>query len=116
LKDKLAKQFFAGYTGSSANMLFTRYPDLPARAHLYRGDISNLTLADLQAIKGTLSIISQGYKFSGSSIYRASRVFRKPQSRITAALNHELPHEAVTTGVRSRRYRWLSQGLKTRTF
>jgi hypothetical protein len=31
---KLATDFFSGYTGSSANMLFTRYPILPARAHL----------------------------------------------------------------------------------
>lgn len=30
----LAQDFFAGYTGTAANMLFTRLPVLSARAHL----------------------------------------------------------------------------------
>jgi hypothetical protein len=98
LEDKLAKEFFAGYTGSSANMLFTRYPDLPGRAHLYGGDISNLSVPQLQAIKGTLMITSQGYKFSGSVNLSGVTSFSEAASKITAALNHDLPHEAVTTG------------------
>ena len=60
----LATDFFAGYTGSSANMLFTRYPILPARAHLYGSNVSGLTLPQLQAINGSLSLTSEGYDLS----------------------------------------------------
>ena len=61
----LAKEFFKHYTGDSANMLFTRFPDEPGRAHLYGANISTLSLAQLQAINGTLTITSEGYDYSG---------------------------------------------------
>ena len=61
----LATQFFAQY-GAAANMLFARYPVGGNRAHLFGADVSNLTLQQLQAINGPISITSQGYLFSGS--------------------------------------------------
>jgi hypothetical protein len=94
----LAKQFFAGYSGSSANMLFTRYPDEPARAHLYGSNVDNLTLAQLQAVKGSLNITSQGYAYSGSVNLAGVTNFSAAASRITAALNKNLPVAAVTSG------------------
>jgi hypothetical protein len=62
----LAAEFYAGYSGASANMLFARYPVGGARARLYGSNISDLTLSQLQAINGPLSITSQGYHFSAS--------------------------------------------------
>jgi hypothetical protein len=94
----LATQFFAGYSGSSANMLFTRYPDEPARAHLYGSNIDNLTLAQLQAIKGSLSITSQGYAYSGSVNLTGVASFSAAASRIMAALDKNLPVAAVASG------------------
>ena len=61
----LAKEFFAGYGGTSATMLFTRYGS-KRRPHLLGANISNLTLNQLQSISGSLAITFQGYTYSGS--------------------------------------------------
>ncbi len=107
----LASDFFAGLpTGDTATMLFTRYPELSARAHLYGGNISDL--ASLQAItNGTLTIISQGYTISGSVNLSGVTSFGAVATRVTNALNKNLPKVAATTS--SRRYRYHSQDLST---
>ena len=94
---KLATDFFSGYTGSSANMLFTRYPILPARAHLYGSDVSGLTLAQLQDINGSLSISSEGYTYAASINLSSAPGFPGAAAEIQAALNQHLPVAAVTT-------------------
>ena len=49
----LANQFFAGYGGAPATMLFTRYSGGGGRPHLYGANIyNNLTLKELQSING----------------------------------------------------------------
>jgi hypothetical protein len=95
---KLAAEFFAGYSGSSANMLFTRYPFLPARAHLYGSNVSGLTLSELQAIKGPLEITSEGYKYYGAINLSHVTGLSGAATAIQAALNRKLPVAAVTTG------------------
>ena len=70
----LANEFFAGYGGTSATMLFTRL-GLRQRPHLLGANISNLTLSQLQSINGSLAITFQGYTYSGRSISRASQSF-----------------------------------------
>jgi hypothetical protein len=95
---RLATEFFSGYTGTSATMLFTRYPELPARAHLYGSNISNLTLAQLQAINGSLTISSEGYNYSGSINLSAATNFVSAANIIANALNKNLPVAAVATG------------------
>jgi Protein of unknown function (DUF3383)/PEP-CTERM motif len=94
----LATDFFAGYTGSSANMLFTRYPVLPARAHLYGSNVSGLTLPQLQAINGSLSLTSEGYNYTASINLSTVQNFSAAATAIQAALNKKLPVAAVTTG------------------
>ena len=93
----LAVEFFAGY-GTSATMLFVRDPIGGNRAHLYGANVSNLTLAQLQAINGTMSITSQGYLFSGSINLSGVKSFTAAATAIQAALNQNLPVAAVTTG------------------
>ena len=93
----LAVEFFADY-GTSATMLFVRDPIGGNRAHLYGANVSNLTLAQLQAINGTLSITSQGYLFSGSINLSGVKSFTAAATAIQAALNQNLPVAAVTTG------------------
>jgi len=94
----LAQEFFAGYSGDSATMLFTRFPSEPARAHLYGANIAGMTLAQLQAINGSISITSQGYDFSGHVNMSGVTSFAQAARRITAALNKNLPVGAQTTG------------------
>src|SRR5271166_2561696 len=62
----LANEFFAGYGGTSATMLFTRYILTGARPHLLGANVSNLTLNQLRSINGSLAINFQGYTYSGS--------------------------------------------------
>jgi hypothetical protein len=94
----LAKEFFKDYTGDSANMLFTRYPDEPGRAHLYGANVSTLSLAQLQAINGTLKITSEGYDYSARVNFSTVTSFTQAATRITVALNKNLQDEAVATG------------------
>jgi hypothetical protein len=94
----MADEFFSDYTGDSANMLFARYPVLPGRAHLYGGNVSNLTIPQLQAINGPISITSEGYKYSGSINLSGVTSFSGAATAIEKALNKNLPVAAVTTG------------------
>jgi hypothetical protein len=93
----LASEFFSTY-GSAANMLFTRFPGEGVRAHLYGANNSNMTLAQLQAINGTITITSQGYNFSGSVNLENVTSFAGAASAIQTALNKNLPVAATTTG------------------
>ena len=93
----LGAQFFAEY-GTAATMLFARYPVGGNRAHLFGANVSNLTLQQLQAINGPLSITSQGYLFSGSVNLSGVASFTAAAVAIQAALNQNLPVAAVTTG------------------
>jgi hypothetical protein len=93
----LATEFFQGYTGTAANMLFARFPGLPARAHLYGSDV-NLTLQQMQAINGSLSITSQGYNYSASINLTRVKTIGAGVKAIGAAFNQNLPKVAVTTG------------------
>ena len=97
LEASLAQQFFAGYRGSSAHMLFARFPVGGARAHLYGANLGELTLAQLQAINGSLSVASQGYDYSAAIDLSGVPSFKAAAARIDAALNRRLPVEAVTT-------------------
>ena len=67
----LASQFFAGYAGAPATMLFTRYSGGGGRPHLYGANIINLTLKELQGIIGTLSIDFQGKAWPEPITYSA---------------------------------------------
>jgi hypothetical protein len=95
---RLATEFFDGCNSCGANMLFTRLPILSARAHLVGGNVSNLTLTQLQAINGTLSITSQGDLYSASINLSHVTSFKDAASVIQHALNRNLPVAAVTTG------------------
>lgn len=94
----LAAEFYAGYSGASANMLFARYPVGGARARLYGSNIAGLTLSQLQAINGSLSITSQGYDFSASVNLSGVTSFSAAATSIQTALDQNLPVGAATTG------------------
>ena len=94
-KTSLATDFFRGYTGSSANMLFTRFPYLPARAHLYGEHMINPALSQIQS--GSLSVRSEGYKYSGSINFSGITSFAAAAAAIRNDLNQNLPIAATTT-------------------
>jgi hypothetical protein len=94
----LASEFFAGYKNSPAVMLFTRFPFFPARAHLYGANIINMTLSQLQAISGTLTVTSQGYNYEGSINLSNVTSFANAAIAINNALNANLPVAATTSG------------------
>ena len=97
LEAELAADYFTTY-GSSANMIFVRYPIVGSRAHLFGADVIGMTLAQLQTINGTLSITSQGYGFSASINLKNVQSLAGAATAITNALDANLPVAAVTTG------------------
>ena len=94
----LASEFFAGYANTPAEMLFTRFPFFPARAHLYGANVINMTLSQLQAINGTLTVTSQGYNYEGSINLSNVTSFTGAATAINNALNANLPVAATTSG------------------
>ena len=94
----MATAFFSGYSGSSATMLFDRMPTGGGRARIYGANLSGLTLAQLQAINGTLSLTSEGYNFNASINLASATSFGSAASLIQSALNAAQPTEATTTG------------------
>ena len=59
-------------------------------------NVSNLTLTQLQAINGTLSVTSQGYQYSVFINLADVTSFTAAATAIQAALNENLPVAAVT--------------------
>ena len=93
----LATDFFAGYNGSSANMLFVRTPLGGARARIYGANISGLTLPQLQAIRGRLDLTSGGHKFHAWVNLATATSFASAASLIQSALDAVRPTVATTT-------------------
>jgi Protein of unknown function (DUF3383) len=94
----LAADFFAGYSDTGATMVFAHFPEGPVRAHLYGANISNLTLAQLKAINGSLTLSVDGYSYSGSVNLSGAASFLAAATAIETALNQSLPPAAVTKG------------------
>jgi hypothetical protein len=93
----LAKEFFAGYAGTSATMLFTRY-GRNRRPHLLGSNISDLTLDQLQSISGSVAITFQGYTYSGQVNLSGVTSFKAAAGAIQRALNSNLQVAAATAG------------------
>src|SRR5580658_9924682 len=96
-EDREAKEFFADYAGTSATMLFTRV-GLGQRPHLLGANISNLTLAQLQGINGSVALTFDGYIYSGYVNLSRTASFKAAARAIQLALNSNLQIAAVTTG------------------
>ena len=93
----LAKEFFAGYAGTSATLSFTRFAN-GQRPHLLGANISSLTLPELQSINGTLTLTFDGFTYSGNVDLSGVTSFSDAAIDIRHALNRKLQTAAVTTG------------------
>jgi hypothetical protein len=67
----LASQYFLGYEGATqtpAQLSFVQYPVAPVAAYLRGGSVASMTLAQLQALTGTLTLTVDGTPITSSTI------------------------------------------------
>lgn len=99
----LAAIYFKGYNNATAapgNLLFAQYPALAVAAYLRGGDISTLTLSQLQAITGTLTIVVDGYsRTNGAVNLSGATSFSSAATLLQTALNTAPATIASFTGV-----------------
>lgn len=93
--------YFAGFQGASkipGNILFAQYNTAAVAAYLRGGDISALTLAQLQALSGALTVTVNGVALAAPSInLSASTSFTSAAGIIQAALAAAAPSAASVT-------------------
>jgi hypothetical protein len=86
-----AAVYFGGFDGSSikpAALLFAQYPQASVAAYLRGGRVSGLTLAQLQAISGLITLTIDGVSATSSNInLSAATSFSNAASIIQTALN-----------------------------
>ena len=94
-----ANIYFAGFEGSSiqpSTLLMAQYNQVAVAAYLRGGNISGLTIAQLQALSGSLTVVIDGYAHVISSISLATY---STQSAMAAAIQAAFtdPSEASFT-------------------
>ena len=98
-----ASIYFNGFNGSTAlpgALLMSQYNQYAIQAYLRGGSVASLTLAQLQALSGSLSLTVSGNAVSASGItFTASTSFSNAASAITTALNYYDAISAATTTV-----------------
>jgi hypothetical protein len=94
----LAKSYFSGYGNvPGLTLSFTRYGN-GQRPHLLGANLSSLTLAQLQAINGPISITFDGFTYNGTVNLAGVAGFSDAALKIRGALNRAAPRAATTTG------------------
>lgn len=98
----LAGIYFEGFEGATQTpglLKFAQCPQIPVSAYLRGGNVSTLTLAQLQALSGTLSIVVDGYTRNGGTVNLAAATsFTSAATIIQNALNTGAPQQASITG------------------
>lgn len=86
-------------TKKAENALFARFPASAIAAFLRGGNVTTLTLAQLQALSGTLSVVIDGYTRTASGLnLSAATSYTAAASLIQAGLNASQPVAASVTG------------------
>lgn len=101
LEARAAAKYFAGFERSNrkpAKMCFAQYNEEDVGAWLRGGDVSDLTLAQLQAISGSLSIVLDGSAQAGNPNLSGATSFSNAAQIIGAALDVYGPESASFTG------------------
>lgn len=84
-----AENYFAGYDNSAQKpgaLLVTQYPQSAVSAYLQGGDVSSLTITQLQAFSGTLSVTIDGTPQSASINLSAATSFSNAAEIIATGL------------------------------
>ena len=79
-------------------MLFTNYPYAGEPSELLGGDVSGLTLSQLQGINGSLSLNVHGVTYTANVNLSGVQSFSDAAVAIRNAFNTNLPLEAKTSG------------------
>lgn len=93
--------YFAGFNGATIlpnALLIAQYNPTAVAAFLRGGNISGLTLAQLQAISGTLDVTVDGSARTSTVNLSSATSQTNAASLIQTALNTSLPSEASVTG------------------
>ena len=101
LEARASAKYFGGFTNSNrkpARMLFAQYNENDVGAWLRGGDISDMTLTELQGISGTLSIVLDGVTKSGSPDLSGATSFSNAAQLIGDTLGVYGPNSASFTG------------------
>ena len=101
LEARASAKYFGGFTNSNrkpARMLFAQYNEDDVGAWLRGGDISDMTLTELQGISGTLSIVLDGVTKSGSPDLSGATSFSNAAQLIGDTLGVYGPNSASFTG------------------
>ncbi len=98
----VADVYFLGFDGSNktpASILFAQYNTAAVAAYLRGGNVSSLTLAQIQALSGSLILVIDGYTFTASSINLSGATsFSSAAGIVQTAVQAVEPTEAVVTG------------------
>lgn len=98
---RLGGIYFAGFDNSNVKpgkLFFAQYNAIPVAAYLRGGKISDMTLAQLQALSGSLTVILDGYTHTAASISLAAATsFSNAASIIQTALFATDPVPATFT-------------------
>ena len=93
--------YFAGFVGSSqlpGSLLVAQYNQNSVAAWMRSGSVASLTIAQLQAISGTLTLTVDGYPRTASALNLSSATsFTAAATLIATALNTTEPTEATVT-------------------
>lgn len=99
---EIADVYFQGFDNSTqkpAAILFARFPAAGASAYLRGGPVNSLTIPQLKALSGTLSIMVDGYTYSNNAVnLSAATSYSSAAAIIQTALNNTLPPAASVTG------------------
>ncbi len=99
----LATVYFNGFDNSNikpGSLLMTQYNEAAVAAYMRGGNVSALTLAQLQALSGTLDITIDGYAFAAASFsLSAATSFSSAAAEIQTALNTTIPVGATAVTV-----------------
>jgi hypothetical protein len=94
--------YFNGFSISTTkpgNLVFTQYPSSAVAAYLRGGSVASLTLAQLQAISGSLTIVFDGFSRTAASInLSGASSFSSAASTIQTGLNGSIAASATVTG------------------
>lgn len=93
--------YFKGFTSATqlpSALLIAQYPTVPVGAYLRGGNVSSLTLTQLQALSGVLTVTIDGVPHTSSSINLSSATsFTSASEIITEALGLTGPTQASVT-------------------
>jgi hypothetical protein len=96
-----AQIYFNGFQNSSklpGSLLIARYPETSVPAWLRSGQVSTLTLAQIKAISGSLTVTMDNYPRTASIDLSSATSYTAAATLIETALNAADPTEASVTG------------------